>query len=395
MKRVLSLLLLIPFLVTQAWALRGGPFENGFGSSQSALSGTYGVSLQGTESAGVDSVSTTGVMALSVPTSGMTMGRILIFDKGLMYFGDTYGRVDPRSGSMKLLSQATHYTFMVTANNPYIAVEGLLSGQLDLQLTRDNITGLIVVSGNATFARYNPLAKTFDQGASTTSTATKNTLATTTGRSGPTTQATQNVTTTETVTTTVQDPDGTTTRTVTTQTTSTDPVSTTTATDTANAATTGTVTRYDVGQLRQDVVVPNVRTTQGSATVALVDEVGLPLGNNGSGLSSATAGLTPGMAVSGPGIPTGATIVSVDGLNNTITLSKPATDSTISTTDKPFIANSSSTIFLTMTADGLREDTQAITLPTLTAPNTGTNMQVGVAPATTGGNTGTTGGAGG
>jgi hypothetical protein len=87
-----------------------------------------------------------------------------------------------------------------------------------------------------------------------------------------------------------------------------------------------------------------------------------------------TSGLKPGMALSGPGIPDGATIVKViDG--TTIQISKPAT---ADETDVALAANPDSVIFLTMTAEGIREETTISPLPVFTQPST-TNFQIGVA----------------
>jgi hypothetical protein len=175
MKRVLSLLLLVPFLTVQAWALRGGPYDGLNGRSLSALAGMYGVVLTGNvelNEAGLpkdptkpeeDPVNpeTTGVMVMSIPGSGMASGRILIFAQGLMYLGNAQGIVDQRSGKIALVSQVSHYVSRVATNGlttqSGIAVDAILSGKMDLALSLDYISGLIEVAGGAKYFRYDPL----------------------------------------------------------------------------------------------------------------------------------------------------------------------------------------------------------------------------------------------
>lgn len=377
MKRVLSLLLLIPFLVTQAWAIRGGPYDSPLGISQAALSGTYGIALQGTvdadETQNTDAMSTTGALAISVPTSGMVTGRVLIFDKGLMYFGAGQGLVDPRSGSMKLLAQASHYT-VVNANNNAAnpMVDYILSGQINLNLDVDYFSGLIVASGDAVFASYDTVPPSVQQNStsttSTTSTATVNGAdSATTGTNGDSTTSqgsNQSTTVKKENVATIQEPDGSTT-TVTTTTTSGDtgPDSTSTKGTTSNSTQTGqtttSVVNNDVNLWHGNKPVSGATVTAGSYKVAV----------------DSTSGLRAGMTVSGEGIPNGATIVKVvDGTN--IEISKPAVSSGSGLTLK---ANSSSVVFLRMRADGLREDSMITALPVLAPPSQATNYQVGVA----------------
>jgi len=369
MKRVLSLLLLIPFLVTQAWALRGGPYDSPLGGSQAVFSGTYGISLQGTEAAGVDSISTTGVLSLSVPLAGLVTGRILIFDKGLMYLGNTYGHMDSRSGKMRLLAQASHYAVLAAANTMYTpVVDYNLSGQVNLSLDVDYLSGLIVATGDATFARSEPLIENL---VLTNTTATSN--STTTGATNDATGTSGNSTTSqgktagivtkiETVTIETNPSTGETkTTTVTTTSGDTGPDTTTTSGSTSNetkgSSTTGV--RTDLNMTHRSVPVVGATTVEGS------NEIKLPTGS--------TSGLTTGMSVIGPGIPNGATIVKVvDG--TTLQISKPATASAVNVA---LAANSGSVIFLTMTAEGIREDALVSPLPLFTPPTT-TSFQIGV-----------------
>jgi hypothetical protein len=96
------------------------------------------------------------------------------------------------------------------------------------------------------------------------------------------------------------------------------------------------------------------------------------------------------MTVSGQGIPSGTTIVDViDG--TTVQLSKPAISTGSGITLK---ANSSSVVFLRMTADGLREDTMITALPVLAPPSQANNYQIGIATGAAGGGGAATGGGG-
>lgn len=166
MNRVLSLLLLVPFLITQVLTVtpafaRGGPYDDMLSTSQSTLAGTYGVALTGDNYHWDDlqnSSSVTGVMALSVPAVGIATGRVLLFDRGLMYMGTAQGITDTRSGKMRLLSQLSHYIVFFSPDKgvtPSTAmVDSIYSGQIDLQLSVDYLSGLIQAEGSARFSDF-------------------------------------------------------------------------------------------------------------------------------------------------------------------------------------------------------------------------------------------------
>ena len=357
MKRVLSLLLLIPFLVTQAWAIRGGPYESGVGTSQASLAGTYGISLQGTETAGVNCISTTGILTLAVPLGGLVKGSIVIFDKGLMYLGTSFGHLDVRSGKMKLLAQASHYAVIAIQNTMYTpVVDYNLSGQVNLDLSVDYFSGLIVATGGATFARSEPLAAQVTNNAATDSVTKTTTNSTGTATTGPKATSVQ-----KTNVVTVIEPDGSTTTITTTETSGTtgpDDTSSGGATTAQTGGTTGETLKSDIEALRHNVAVAGGTTVKDSNNVTV----------------TSTSGLKPGMSISGPGIPDGTTIVKViDG--TTIQLSKPAT---ADATDVALAANADSVIFLTMTAEGIREETTISPLPIISPPTT-QSFQIGVA----------------
>jgi hypothetical protein len=172
MKRVLSLLLLVPFLTTQAWAILGGPFDGLNGRSQAALAGTYGVILSGnvlkaekkmdgTQDPSGDNPETTGIMAMSVPGAGMASGRILIFAQGLMYLGNAQGMVDRRNNSVSLVSQVSHYVSRVVSDGittrTGVTIDAVLSGKMNLSMRLDYMSGLIELDGSASYYRSKTL----------------------------------------------------------------------------------------------------------------------------------------------------------------------------------------------------------------------------------------------
>jgi hypothetical protein len=224
MSRVLSLLLLIPFLTVQAWARRGGPYE--YFIARSAYAGTYGVYLQGNSSvAGNDFMSAAndatvvGVMTMSVPSSGFVSGRVLLFNAGMMYLGNaqgvlTAGNVQtPEPAKLRLIQQMAHYTARTTYNGVQkqgdVVVDLILNGTLDLKLSLNYFTGLVEVSGDGKLYKFETMlsAVKTDQQTNTdltttqnstgvTSTNTSSTTETTTDASGAITTSTDTVTTT-------------------------------------------------------------------------------------------------------------------------------------------------------------------------------------------------------
>jgi hypothetical protein len=233
MNRVLSLLLLVPFLITQVlpvtpiWA-RGGPYDDMMSRTQSALAGTYGVALTGsagtyswqdakTQTPDDTNSSVTGVMALSLPAVGMATGRVLLFKEGLMYMGTAQGMADNRNGTMKLLSQLSHYFVRIgtdgSTQTSSAVIDSIYSGQINLTLAVDYPTGLIEASGDARFSEYNPLVQSVS-----TSTSTKTTNSDGTGP-GNTTTTTSGNSTTSSNTAVITEADGSTTTTTTSKTT--------------------------------------------------------------------------------------------------------------------------------------------------------------------------------
>lgn len=121
-------------------------------------------------------VSTTAVLYLTVPTTGICSGQILLFHRGLMYFGSATGMVERRSMKITLLSELSHYSVYSGATytqrtsldifsgisavqatglginaNPRAILDFMLAGQIDLDVSMDYFTGLINLDG---FANY-------------------------------------------------------------------------------------------------------------------------------------------------------------------------------------------------------------------------------------------------
>ena len=212
--RFLSLLLIIPFLCMQVWAIRGGPYDSLNGREISTFAGTYGVSMRGMQRvplgvfddesvvnrpltyrepdpAGDNDVSTTAVLYLTVPNSGIVNGKIMLFHKGLMYIGTSTGMVERKKMSILMLSELTHYVVLSGTEFRYIVSESsgsisagtgstipfaqgaalyqsygqgaglsgsprsvmdsMLAGQIDLTLSMNVFTGLISVDGWANY----------------------------------------------------------------------------------------------------------------------------------------------------------------------------------------------------------------------------------------------------
>ena len=129
-----------------------------------------------------DSVSTSAVLYLTVPASGICSGKVLLFHKGLMYFGTSTGMVERRAMKITMLSELSHYTVLSGAifngrtgsvnygpdsfvsyggsislaglgvtSTPRAMIDLMLAGQIDLSISMDYFTGLINVDG---FANY-------------------------------------------------------------------------------------------------------------------------------------------------------------------------------------------------------------------------------------------------
>ena len=99
--------------------------------SRSAYAGTYGVAFSGTAVVSdadpdqflknANGQAAVGVMTLSVPSSGPTSGRVLIFNAGLMYLGNAQGTLNAgnmmQPGKAKMTMMGVNATFVIKAGD--------------------------------------------------------------------------------------------------------------------------------------------------------------------------------------------------------------------------------------------------------------------------------------
>lgn len=114
MKKVLSLLLAFIFLQVQTWALSGGPVYNS-GTAQSYV-GTYaGVLVPQSEvtnddtddSEGEGSATSIGLFSIGQPDAGQATGALLVFVDGAAFSGTLTGIIDPQTGLLRGVINAT------------------------------------------------------------------------------------------------------------------------------------------------------------------------------------------------------------------------------------------------------------------------------------------------
>ncbi len=405
MKRVLSLLLLIPFLTVQAWALRGGPFDGLNGRSQSALAGTYGVVLSGNvlfneldKNAAPVNPETTGIMAMSLPGAGMASGRILIFAQGLMYLGNAQGVVDQRSNKITLVSQVSHYVaHLVTdgiTRQSGVAVDAILSGKMDLQLSLDYFTGLIEVVGSAKYYKYDPLLaqvvldtntstavnnavsnqnKNENQVSNLNSSAAQ--IATANQNKNQNQIATENANATQTATAL--------------QGAATDTSETKSLSQSVVSSTTNTVTNPDGSTTtNSDSTATNANNLSGAST----NTSSVSSENRNSDLtkgSSLTAGTVQTSTVTeASDLAKGSTVTA--GTATTVGTTQNSTNTVTTAKYRPDLIRQSpvASSFMALTAIGVRQDTTVEVLAPFTPPTEATSFQIEVAAPTTGGATG-------
>ncbi len=109
MKKVLSSLLVLVFLHTQAFALSGGPvFNTGGGPDQGAFVGTYsgvlmpnGLDETDTSTNSDSSTSSVGLFSFAQPTVGVATGALVVFIDGAAFNCLLTGVIDPLDGSFR------------------------------------------------------------------------------------------------------------------------------------------------------------------------------------------------------------------------------------------------------------------------------------------------------
>jgi hypothetical protein len=345
MKRVLSLLLLVPFLSVQAWALSGGPFDSIYGRSMAALSGTYGVVLSGNVLAEdskdpnkLASVNpeTTGVMTMVIPTSGMATGRVLMFAQGLMYLGNAQGTVDQRSGKITLMSQVSHYVARTVSDGitkqSGFTIDSVLSGKMNLSLSLDFFSGLIEVGGDAAYYRFDPMMTQVIRETTTANTAQN---------------AAQNQTAVESANAT--------------QASTTNTNENKSVNQSTNSATNSTTVNADGSTTTN---ADTTGTTSNSLTASAT-------GSNATSSDTRTSDLTKGSTVNA----------------GTVTTKETFRPDLVRETPKAFT-------FMSLTASGVRQDVAVNIPPPFAPPAEATSFQIDL-PAPTSGGAGGTGGAGG
>ena len=112
MKALLSVLLSILFLQAQVFALSGGPDYSG-GKNFTSIVGTYaGVMTEKDSPVDGTNRGSLVVYSLSIPTSGVSTGAVLIFTEGNVYPGTITGAGDAVSSAFKGIIEAKfNYTY--------------------------------------------------------------------------------------------------------------------------------------------------------------------------------------------------------------------------------------------------------------------------------------------
>ncbi len=361
---MLSLLLIIPFLTVQAWALSGGAYDRFYARSMSSLSGTYGLVLSGdvlqneaNPSADPINPETTGVMTMVIPASGMATGRLLVFAQGLMYLGNAQGTVEPLSGKITLLSQVTHYVARTVSDGitkqSGVTIDAVLSGKMNLGLKLDFLSGLIEIGGDATYYKFNPLL-------------TKLVLDTSTQNATDNLSSNQNKNENQTATESagaVQSANAT-------QGSSSSTTESKAINQSTNSTTTGSTANADGSvTTNSDNTGTNTNSLTSSAT-----------GANATSTDTRTSDLSKTSNAN-----TGTTVVAgtVKNSANTIT----------TTTFRPdlFRENPNAVSFMFLQATGIRQDTTVSVPAPFTPPTEATNFQIDLPPPSTGAGGGTTG----
>ncbi len=202
MKRVLSLLLLVPFLSTQVLfvtpAFARGPYDDQI-TSKAAMVGSYGIALTGvgdtpsdyqwqpskadptnvtdipnrgevpTNLSHLPASNVTGVMVMNIPADSAAIScDVLLFKEGLMYGGIATGVPDVRNGKVRLLASLAHNferigTDGIKVKEGLSVVDSRYDGQINLQVKIDYFSGIAEATGDARLAEYNPLKSSTTQ----------------------------------------------------------------------------------------------------------------------------------------------------------------------------------------------------------------------------------------
>ena len=194
-----ALSLLLSFLVLNVQLMAAGPFDayiesvtrpltavnSGSAAATeiafSKIAGTYGVTLTGINT---EHESTTGTMLLSVPSRGLAVGKVILFDQGLVYIGsatgvfrDAYLSAGPfsdiftnsrsgysslnslnKSASGTLICQLAHYSVRVQTDGLSATagpnLDGMMNGVLNLQMIPSTVISPVLVEGDGSLWHY-------------------------------------------------------------------------------------------------------------------------------------------------------------------------------------------------------------------------------------------------
>lgn len=147
MQKLLSLLLALVFLQSQAFALSGGPDYSGNGNG--SVTGTYsGVLIPQAlnleiEEAEVNTASTSvGIFSISQPDVGVATGAMLLFVDGAAFNCTVTGVIDPGSGELRGVVDGTS-TFNVVL---FVPVQNVVDGVTTTTFEREEFP--VFATGN-------------------------------------------------------------------------------------------------------------------------------------------------------------------------------------------------------------------------------------------------------
>lgn len=163
MKALLGSLLCYVFAVAQCFAIKGGPVYPG--GSSVTTTGTFAGVLLPTDSSQANSIA---LFSITLPTSGLGTGPLVIFQTGETYTGTIQGISDPDSAKFSALLHAT-FPFLTTIQtgtddkgNPIFtsttvvaSASGRLNGQFNTNTALNSVSSTrITGTANVQFAQF-------------------------------------------------------------------------------------------------------------------------------------------------------------------------------------------------------------------------------------------------
>jgi hypothetical protein len=111
-----------------------------------------------------DIVSTTAVLYLTVPATGICSGKVMLFHRGLMYFGTTTGLVERRSMKITLVSELSHFTIMSGATfgsrQTFVSDTTVISNPTFTINSGTNTGGTLLATGSGGTVSFLPPSRT-------------------------------------------------------------------------------------------------------------------------------------------------------------------------------------------------------------------------------------------